>query len=842
MCLFELGPPPLLLVALIYRPPKFDVDFLKDFSDLLSVNMLKYDHVLILGDFNIHVCCPDKPFAKDFLHLLGSLNLSQWVLGPTHVQGHTLDLVMSIGLSVAGVEILSPVFSDHSPILCDFNLPCMPAVASSHVRFRRVLNAAKVIELGELLCAEGSELHTMSLNAEELTLQFDSICKNILDKIAPLRIRKKRPRPEPWLSDDVRACRQSCRRAERKWKKDRLQVSREIFRESLFSYQQTLKEARVKFFADIVEKNSHDPRTLFSVVNSLLEFSDSSALPPTVETCNDFLHFFVDKVTSIRAAITNSPSDSLLPEPLQATLETFETVTLSDLEKLVAQLKPSGSPCDVLPPRIYKELFPVIGPLLLAIINGSLTSGMVPSSFKKAVIHPMLKKPGLDVTTLANYRPISKLPFLSKLLEKVVYSQLVAFLDTNDLWETFQSGFRKGHSTESALLMVFNDTFLACDMDNDVVLLLLDLSAAFDTVDHEVLLDRLQHWVGITGQALQWLRSYLQDRTFSVQMGEVTSPSVKLRWGVPQGSVLGPLLFAVYLLPLGVLLRQHNMKFHFFADDCQIYLPLQRGEDRSVSPLLDCLKDIKCWMASNFLHLNESKTEVIILSPGRRNGSGADIDLGPLTPYEKKMVSNLGIKIDSALNLDTHVNTVVRSCFFNLKRLSRIRPLLSRAHLESVLHAFVLSRLDYCNALYAGLAQCTVARLQFVQNSVARFLTGTRCREHITPVLAALHWLPVKYRAQFKILTLVYKALQGSAPPYITALLNRYTPSRSLRSAEQELLVVPRSKFRSRGSRAFSILAPTLWNELPLSIRQAPSLQVFKSRLKTHFYLIAFQR
>ncbi|XP_070409642.1 uncharacterized protein [Nothobranchius furzeri] len=310
MCLSELGPPPLLLVALIYRPPKFDVDFLKDFSDLLSVNMLKYDHVLILGDFNIHVCCPDKPLAKVILHLLGSLNLSQWVLGPTHAQGHTLDLVLSIGLSVAGVEILSPVFSDHSPILCDFNLPCVSAVASSHVRFCRVLNAAKVIELGELLCAEGSELHTMSLNAEELTLQFDSICKNILDRIAPLRIRKPRPRPEPWLSDDVRAC----RRAERKWKKDRLQVSREIFRESLFSYQQTLKEARVKFFADIVEKNSHDPRSLCSVVNSLLEFSDSSSLPPTGETCNDFLHFFVDTVRATRAAITNSPSDSLLPE------------------------------------------------------------------------------------------------------------------------------------------------------------------------------------------------------------------------------------------------------------------------------------------------------------------------------------------------------------------------------------------------------------------------------------------------------------------------------------------------------------------------------------------------
>lgn len=156
------------------------------------------------------------------------------------------------------------------------------------------------------------------------------------------------------------------------------------------------------------------------------------------------------------------------------------------------------------------------------------------------------------------------------------------------------------------------------------------------------------------------------------------------------------------------------------------------------------------------------------------------------------------------------------------------------------MHAFISTRLDYCNALYVGVSQASLSRLQLIQNVAARLLAGTRKREHITPVLASLHWLPVHFRIHFKILLFAYKALNGLAPSYLSDLLHPYAPLKSLRSADQSLLVIPKSRLKQRGDRAFAVVAPKLWNELPPHVRLAPTLPVFKSRLKTYLFSLAF--
>uniref|UniRef100_A0A3B3BYA6 Reverse transcriptase domain-containing protein n=1 Tax=Oryzias melastigma TaxID=30732 RepID=A0A3B3BYA6_ORYME len=500
-------------------------------------------------------------------------------------------------------------------------------------------------------------------------------------------------------------------------------------------------------------------------------------------------------------------------------------------------MKPSGSPLDAVPPRFLKQVFTSIGQLILTVINSSLSTGVVPTGFKHAVVKPLIKRPNLDNSVLANFRSISRLPFLSKILEKVVYLQLQSFLNENDVMERFQSGFKTLHSTESALLRVFNDIFRATDDGNFVVLLLLDLSAAFDTVDHNLLLSRLKGLAGICGTALDWLRSYLTDRTVCVSMSGSYSSTAPLLFGVPQGSILGPLLFSLYLLPLGAILRKHGVSFHCYADDSQIYLPIRKGG--SVTPLLSCLQDIKDWMALSFLSFNDKKTEVMVFGPSS-SCDPSSVELGPLTPHLRQSVSNLGFKMDSDFKLDGQVSSVVKSSFFYLRQLVKVKPFLSKRNFETVIHAFITSRLDYCNSLYFGVSQSSLSRLQLVQNAAARVLVGARKRDHITPILATLHWLPVNFRIHFKILLFVFKSLNNCAPPYLSELLCPYTPTRSLRSADQLLLEVPRSKRKLRGERAFSICTPKLWNALPLSIRQASSLSIFKTLLKTHFYRQAF--
>lgn len=189
---------------------------------------------------------------------------------------------------------------------------------------------------------------------------------------------------------------------------------------------------------------------------------------------------------------------------------------------------------------LFKDVFGTVGSTVLALINTCLSSGCVPAALKHAVVQPLIKKKNPDPSLLSNYRPISKLPFLSKVLEKVVFTQMQSFLVAHDMYEKFQSGFKPHHSTETTPLRVFNELLSTVDSCNCVVLVLLDLSAAFDTVDHRILLSRLEQWVGITGTALLWFQSYFTDRSFSFNLGEFNSATASLTSGVPKAPFWAP--------------------------------------------------------------------------------------------------------------------------------------------------------------------------------------------------------------------------------------------------------------------------------------------------------------
>ncbi|KAI5086485.1 hypothetical protein C0J45_23351, partial [Silurus meridionalis] len=202
---------------------------------------------------------------------------------------------------------------------------------------------------------------------------------------------------------------------------------------------------------------------------------------------------------------------------------------------------------------------------------------------------------------------------------------------------------------------------------------------------------------------------------------------------------------------------------------------------------------------------------------------------------------NLGVIFDTNLTFDHHVRSTVKASFFHLRNIGKLHPMLTFSVAEKLINTFVFSRLDYCNALLAGVPKASLSKLQLVQNSAARILTGTSAREHITPILEKLHWLPVSFRIEFKILMLTYKALNNLAPQYLCELLTPYTPSRALRSSEAGLLTAQKTRLKTVGDRAFSSLAPKLWNSLPSEIRNAESLGVFKSHLKTYFFRVAFR-
>ncbi len=314
-----------------------------------------------------------------------------------------------------------------------------------------------------------------------------------------------------------------------------------------------------------------------------------------------------------------------------------------------------------------------------------------------------------------------------------MFNQVSAFLTQNNLLDSNQSGFRSGHSTETALLSVVEALRLARAASKSSLLILLDLSAAFDTVNHQILLSTLLK-KGISGTALQWFESYLSDRSFKVSWRGEVSKSQHLATGLPQGSVLGPLLFSVYMASLGSVIQKHGFSYHCYADDTQLYLSFHPDDPTIATHISACLTDISSWMKDHHLQLNLAKIELLVVSANPSLHHNFTFQLGSSTITSSKTARILGVVIDDKLNFSDHIAKTARSGRFALYNIRKIRPFLSEHATQLLVQALVLSRLDYCNALLAGLPANSIKPLQLIQNAAARLIFNEPKRTRHTSV------------------------------------------------------------------------------------------------------------
>uniref|UniRef100_A0AAY4ENN7 Reverse transcriptase domain-containing protein n=1 Tax=Denticeps clupeoides TaxID=299321 RepID=A0AAY4ENN7_9TELE len=816
-----------IILIVLYRPPGPLGTFIDELDTLLSTFSLETP-LTLLGDFNL----PSAQLQSScLLPLLHSFSLTNSNISPTHKGGNVLDLVFSRPSPTSDLSSTPLHISDHHFLTFTLTVPTGSTTVPRPSFIRQNLHTVSPSSVSSCIL---SHLPTpdsfLSLPLETATNSLLTSLSLSIDQLCPISTKPKRTSPPaPWLSDTLR----SNRAAERKYKKSQLDSDLLDYQNLLRKFSTNLTTAKTAFYKTKLEASAHNPQKLHNIFLSLLNPPTSPA--PTSLTADDFANFFTGKIKKI--CETFSTTNPTLPsENSTTTLNQFSKITSDEIIQIISTGNRTTCPLDPIPSAMFQTISPDLIPFTSYIINGSISSGHVPSAFKTARVLPILKKPTADPTDINNYRPVSLLSFLSKILERCVYNQLSLHLSQNNLLDPNQSGFRTAHSTETALLAVTEQLHAARLAKLSSVLILLDLSAAFDTVNHKTLLSILKR-LGIRGSAWQWFASYLDERSYQVTWKGSTSTSRRLSTGVPQGSVLGPLRFSLYTRSLGEVISSHGLSYHCYADDTQLLFSFPPSDLHAASKISACLTDISSWMAAHHLQLNPTKTELIFIPADSSPHQDLAIYLDNSQLSPSATARNLGVTIDNQLSFSTHISNLSRSCRFLLYNIRRIRPYLSTQATQLLVQSLVISRLDYCNSLLAGLPLCTIRPLQLIQNAAARLIFNLPKFSHTTPLLRSLHWLPVAARIRFKILMLAYKAKHGAAPSYLTALITPRTAPRLLRASSTARLVPPSLKVKGKhSSRLFSVLAPRWWNELPLEVRTAQSLSTFKRQLKTFLF------
>ena len=617
--------------------------------------------------------------------------------------------------------------------------------------------------------------------------------------------------------------------------------------------------AKSKYYCGKINECRGDQRKLYNIMNSLLYRKKSNALPthnlPNM-LANQFSHLFSDKIKTIRQALNLGTKEKGKDVNTKThigrlrTLSNLQPATMKNIQEVIQKGNSKSCHLDPIPTVLLKKILPELLPTIHHIVNASLSTMTMPDQLKIATVTPIIKKSNADPEDFKSFRPVSNLPYLGKVIEKLVINQIDQHLEDNDLVEPMQSAYRKNHSTETALLKIHNDILLSLDRKRCVYLVLLDLSAAFDTIDHDIFLKRMEIENGIIGEPKQWLISYFTNRQQAVVINGTTSDNIKLNTGFPQGSYIGPSGFKSYTRPLSSIAKKHGIDIHLYADDTQLYTDFEADQaDQTLERLEGCIEEIKRWMAMNFLKLNDSKTEFMILGSAHHLSKigSKSLQIGTEVISPSKSARNIGAVLDQSMTMDEQVKSVCNSCYSQLRQIHHIRRCLTREATETLIHSFISSRLDNLNALLYGIPNSMILRLQYVQNCAARIVLQLKKFDHITAALKELHWLPIESRITYKILMLTHKAIHGKSPKYICELIKLRNSHRTPRSAHEykldNRLFLPRS--HKYGDRAFIVSAPRLWNNLPTEIRKLgftnKNTDSFKRNLKTHLYQCAFQ-
>ena len=801
----------IVLVA-FYRRKEVSISlFMTEFAELLETLSSMNSILLLAGDANIHM---DEKYSVDtisFTNLLDSFNLIQLVQNVTHKEGHLLDVLICNDANICHDILVSNVnLSDHFMVTCIVDFVPKPTSHYKTITYRKL----KTINHAKLVSDLNRKVEICSQSTfEESVLHYNNVLVSTVNFHAPLLSKTIKIVPyAPWFDSEYAELRKKRRKAEKLYRQTKLMVHWTNFT-NLRKQTTALALQKKKVFTRSKINSAINSQKALSSTLKKLTGHDNAPVYPNLESdaviANGFAEFFDNKVKTIRNNLELKDDSDFMCSNITVNvgIQFLSEFVLSTPEEIREIINEHGLKCcfsDPCPAEVYKANLDFFVPLWTQLVNKSLLNGSM-ECLKHADIIPLLKSDDLDPNCFKNFRPVSNLQFLGKLIERVVLKRLNDHLTRNNLNVPNQHGYKKGHSTESILIKITNDILIACDKKTATVLLLLDLSSAFDTVDVNVLLDILCKEMGIKGNALKWFRSFLTNRTMRVKINESFSDIYRLEFGIPQGSVLGPVLFSIYVRSIYKLVEQHGFDIKGFADDHQLYVSFTPGFQHhylglKINRIINILND---WMGSFFLKLNTEKTQIIVFGPKTIRDSigvhGMFIDYDNSCLRFRNVVNNLGVLFDSDMSFTSQVRRSVNAAFLTIKSISRISSFLSKNEKTILTCSLVLSKLDYCNSLYYGIHSALLNRLQYVQNCAARLVFKLKKYDHVSDILNDLHWLPIRNRIIYKLLLTVHKCLYNVSSEELNDLL-------LVESSRTFNLRIEKCN-TSFGTRAFSICA-----------------------------------
>lgn len=577
-----------------------------------------------------------------------------------------------------------------------------------------------------------------------------------------------------------------------------------------------------------------DAKGTWRVLNAILEKecceiirikNGSSEMDNDMEIANSFNKFFVDSITQLNNSIPLHRFEADIQVNQNISFR-FRPVSISEIKSNLKELKNNTDEFFIKPSVLLDAVF-VIGVHIANIINESFETGIFPSILKKSTIIPIQKKAGS--INIEDHRPINMLPCLERLIESLAYSQFNNFISTNKLISSNQSGFRAKHSCETAINDVLTEWREAQNNSKIIIAVFLDFQRAFETIDPDLMIIKLSQY-GVLDSSLEWFKSYLNNRKQIVKLGESKSNEVFNNLGVPQGSILGPLLFSLYINDIQKCLKFASTKM--FADDTLVYVTSDSIDD-AVQKLNEDLEILFRKLCQNKLKLNVNKTKVMVISNKTLNHNNINIAINNQKLEIENEIKYLGVMIDDKLKFDKNTNCLCKKLGQKVNTLNRLRNDLNHQQKLTIYKAIILPHFTYCATILFLAKDSDIDRLQKLQNKCVRHISNLNHLRNCQDILQTLDLMNVKQIIFFRTLIFIYKIINNQVPEYLSCNIhyNHENQSRELRSSNN-LKLANATKSCSQNSIFYKGIK--LYNSLPMTIKQAETLNLFQKLLKTH--------